>query len=570
MNRSRPGRTILTAAVLVLCAAPSVLAISGRRDERKLSAKASEDAKQREREKDKEKSKIDVLVRLKGSASALDGLVRNLGGRVERTHRRGWVSVRVPAKKLKDLAEHAAVDYVASDPQIGSTMEISRAMAGQPTSYVPESGYTGAGVTIAMLDTGVSVAHPEIDSLLASVDLVSGAADPTFAPARSIDPNGHGTHVAGIMVSNGSRSTDGRFAGVARGANLVSVRVLDESGRGYTSGMLAGLNWVLEHKDQYGIRVINLSLGHPVFEPAENDPLVQAVESLWDAGIVVVCSAGNAGKSGHGTVSSPCNSRKVITVGALNYRSSLDPGDDIVGRYSSKGPTRGDLVAKPDLIAPGNRIVSALSPDSFIARHYPGQRVPGDPDQPTVLEHFELTGTSMASPMVAATAALMLQKDPSLRPDTVKARLMRSARKVNFGDPFAAGAGVLDILGALRATGDVTRALSPRVFANGEEGTLAVENTGVLWGNASFSLQALWSSGVLWTDDTRWDEPVVTSYGLLSVDKSADTLLWPTATLWPEAALWPESTLWSESVIWDEDDFSEVPVESLGTLIEDP
>jgi serine protease AprX len=371
------------------------------------------------------------------------------------------------------------------------------------------------------------------------------------------------------MVSNGTRSSERRLAGIAPGANLVSVRVLDAMGRGYSSSMLAGLNWVLEHKARYDIRVINLSLGHPVYEPAANDPLVQAVEALWDAGIVVVCSAGNSGKSGHGTISSPCNSRKVITVGALNHRNTADGGDDIVGRFSSMGPSRVDLVAKPDLLAPGTKIVSALSPGSYLDVTYPLLKVAGDPAQPEVLEHFRLTGTSMASPLVAGTAALMLQQQPGLSPATVKARLMLSARKVSFGDPFAAGAGVLDVLGALRASGEVANALSPLVFADGTEGTLSVENTGRLWGNAAFSLQALWSSSVLWTDATQWDQPVVTSYGLLTAETGADALLWPTAALWPQAALWPESTLWSESVMWDEDASADI-VESLNTVIEDP
>src|SRR5262249_39413223 len=154
--------------------------------------------------------------------------------------------------------------------------------------------------------------------------------------------------------------------GVAPAAKLVSVRVLDGLGQGSTSAMLAGLDWVLQHKSQYGIRVVNLSLGHPVYEAPETDPLVQAVEGLWDAGIVVVCSAGNSGRDGHGTISSPCNSRKVITVGALNDRKTALTLDDTVATYSSQGPTRFNLVAKPDLVAPGNKIWSTRSTGSTL------------------------------------------------------------------------------------------------------------------------------------------------------------------------------------------------------------
>src|SRR5439155_1272513 len=206
-------------------------------------------------------------------------------------------------------------------------------------------------------------------------------------------------------------------------------RVLDGLGRGRSSDMLAALQWVLDHKNEYGIRVLNLALGHPVFEAPEVDPLVQAVDALWDAGVVVVCAAGNSGRDGHGTVTSPCNSRKVITVGASNDRQTLDLTDDTVATYSSRGPTRLSLVAKPDILAPGNRIISTRSAGSHLDLLYPTNRVAGDSSQPDVFEHFELSGTSMASPFVAGAAVLMLEQDPSLNPGAGKARLTPSARK---------------------------------------------------------------------------------------------------------------------------------------------
>jgi subtilisin family serine protease len=343
--------------------------------------------------------------------------------------------------------------------------------------------------------------------------------------------------------------------------------------------MLAGLQWVLEHKDAYGIRVLNLSLGHPVYEPPDVDPLVQAVEDLWDAGIVVVCSAGNAGKDGHGTISSPCNSRKVITVGALNDRKSNGRDDDTVATYSSRGPARFNLVAKPDLLAPGNKIWSTRSSGSTLDLQFPLNRIAGNPNQPWNKAYFELSGTSMAAPMVAGAAALLLEKDPSLNPATVKARLMLSARKAAVGDPFAAGAGALDIVAALNATGEVTEALSPLAFVESVDpensspetasGRMRFENTGVLWANPEFSLAMLWGSSVLWSAETGTDAAVLLSYAVLLPEVVGNSVLWPEAILWPNARLWPESTLWSEAVLWPDAEFT-LTIGALGTPVPDP
>jgi serine protease AprX len=440
---------------------------------------------------------------------------------------------------------------------------------------VPESAYKGAGVTIAVVDSGVSL-HPDIQTMMAAVDFVGnpplqGSLNPLTAPENSIDPNGHGTHVAGILVGTGSHSPDGRMAGLAPQASLVSVRVLDGTGRGLSSDVLAGLQWVLDNKAQYGIRVVNLSLGHPVYEPAAVDPLVQAVDALWDAGVVVVCSAGNNGRDGYVTISSPCNSRKVITVGAINDHRTADVSDDTTTTYSSHGPTAIDLIAKPDLVAPGNRIVSLRSPGSYQDLLFPDRRVAVDPAEPGVQEYFEMSGSSMASPVVAGAAALMLEQDPSLNPGTVKARLMMSARKPAVGDPLVTGAGSLDILAALRATGTVADAPSPAAIIDEQTGLIGFENTGVLWGNEAFSLMALWPGSVIWTDPTAYYQTVVWTAGELWPSGE----LWPTSELWPESEFWPESELWPDngaawSAIRNTSDGLPIEISPLSVGIQDP
>jgi serine protease AprX len=489
---------------------------------------------------------MNVIVRFRRSPGAAEKmLVQGLGGGVRKQMKGSsrWMSVSLPAHVVAKLAEHSIVDFVASDEPVAATVDIARQASNEPPVEVPESAFKGAGVTIAVVDSGVAL-HPDIQTLTAAVDFVGGpplqGGNPQTEPANSTDPNGHGTHVAGILVGSGSRSPEGRMAGVAPLANLVSVRVLDGTGRGLSSDVLAGLQWILDNKNQYGIRVVNLSLGHPVYEPVSVDPLVQAVDALWDAGIVVVCSAGNSGRNGYVTVSSPCNSRKVITVGAINDRRTPNVADDITTSYSSRGPTAIDLVAKPDLVASGNRVVSLRSPGSYQDLLFPDRRVAADPSAPLVQEYFEMSGTSMASPIVAGAAALMLEQDPALNPGTIKARLMLSARKPAVGDPLIMGAGSLDILAALRATGSVADALSPAVVIDEAGGLIGFENTGVLWGNDTFALMTLWPGSVLWTDPTAYYQPIVWTAGEL----------WPASALWPTSELWPESEFWPEGEMW--------------------
>ncbi|MFK7914892.1 MAG: S8 family serine peptidase, partial [Pseudomonadales bacterium] len=181
------------------------------------------------------------------------------------------------------------------------------------------------------------------------------------------DGYGHGTHVAGIVGSKGLASSTGA-RGVSKGAKVVSVRVLDSHGRGYMSDVIEGLDWVLQNAASQRIRVVNLSLGKPITTKAIYDPLVQAVERLWDAGIVVVASSGNYGEYGNFTVTSPGNSPKIITVGSVEDNDNSLPGDDFVSEYSSRGPTMMDHYLKPDLVAPGTLYRGTANGDSKLSR----------------------------------------------------------------------------------------------------------------------------------------------------------------------------------------------------------
>jgi serine protease AprX len=219
-------------------------------------------------------------------------------------------------------------------------------------------GVDGTGIGIAMIDSGINDSDDLKDAqghnrIVYKASLISGSSQD--------DHYGHGTHVSGILAGNGHKSSPNGSTylvrGIAPNANLISLKVLDDTGTGTDSTVIAGIQLAIQLKNQYNIRVINLSLGRPVTSSYVNDPLCHAVQQAWQAGIVVVVAAGNNGRdnsqgtNGYGTITAPGNSPYVITVGAMNTVGTLTSVDDKIASYSSKGPTVIDHVVKPDLTA---------------------------------------------------------------------------------------------------------------------------------------------------------------------------------------------------------------------------
>lgn len=466
-----------------------------------------------------------------------DERVADLGGKVTRSYEHlDMRAITIPAKSLEELAVDENVDWLSLDDDISSTSLASRLAANVPAAGSMNSGYSGSSVGIAVLDTGISK-HGDLDDSMLQYSFLNGAyPEPqivngeivAFNDSARDDKFGHGTHVAGVLSGSGADSED-EYKGPATGAKVLALQVLDKDGGGSMSDVMAALDWLLTYGSYFDIRVVNLSLGKGISESNTTDPLVIAVENLWDAGMVVVVAAGNEGFSGSMTVTSPGNSRKVITVGSLTDNATgNDFSDDYVSSFSSRGPTVGDYVLKPDLLAPGNRVVASIPANSKLALALPGRgkscKTIGCTD-----DYLEMSGTSMATPLVSAAAALMLDKNPSLTPATVKARLMRSARKLD-ADPSEAGAGLLDVEAALDDSGVVTgEALSPLMVFDDTSDAVLVEDTAALWGDAVWGSGYLYNNGFSWASGASFtDENGVTANGYMWTDGglSAKGYMW--------------------------------------------
>ena len=279
---------------------------------------------------------------------------------------------------------------------------------------VSDLGLTGKGVGVAILDTGVYPHQDFMDRELIFRDMLKKRTFP-------YDDNGHGTHIAGIIGGNGQASS-GRFRGVAPECRLICVKVLDHRGNGFSSDVLAGLGWVERHREKYGIRIINISVGSLTRKGmSEESALVRGVDAAWDAGFVVVVAAGNNGP-GRRTITTPGISRKVITVGCSDDDKEVDVAGNRMIDYSGRGPT-GACICKPDLVAPGSGIVScAARRNGYMVK----------------------SGTSMSTPLVSGALALLLEKHPGLSNRDVKLRLRE--RCVDLGLPRnQQGWGLLDV-----------------------------------------------------------------------------------------------------------------------------
>ncbi|MEP7359301.1 MAG: S8 family serine peptidase, partial [Anaerolineales bacterium] len=344
----------------------------------------------------------------------------------------------------------------------------------------------GAGVTVAVIDSGIyfdkqtkSVMGGAIANLFqGQVDFVgtgkcAGGGQQKngyckYDDTESRDPYGHGSHVAGLIWNNFRDHETGTSLGVAPGAKILSVRVLDGSGAGSYTDVIEGIQYVVANKAAFGgLRVINLSLSGFATTPYFADPLDRAVEQAWAAGLVVLAAAGNTGPLAE-TISVPGNDPYVITVGAVNSnRTSGYWADDVVPAWSGTGPTL-DGFAKPDVLAPGSNLVSFMynNPRDGVDGANTANLAKIHPDYSANSTMFRMSGTSMATGVMSGIVALMLQANPGLTPDQVKYRLMDTARPAVTGNGDAAYNTLRQGLGRVWAPDAVLSPVDPAGLAN--------------------------------------------------------------------------------------------------------
>ncbi|HZM96735.1 MAG TPA: S8 family serine peptidase, partial [Vicinamibacterales bacterium] len=478
--------------------------------------------------------------------------------------------VDVPAGALAALADDPSADHLSSNHAVGAQMAVTNQSIG--ADVVHEGGWaagigplTGKGIGIAVIDSGVANLPELRGRIVASVDF-------TDDHGPGVDLNGHGTHVAGIIAAAGRNPHD-ETSGVAPGANIISLRVLNARGRGVVGDVIEAIDYAIANKDRYNIRVINMSLGGPVAQGWRDDPLCQAVERAYRSGITVVAAAGNWGKDElgrtvYGGITTPGISPFAITVGALNSKGTPYRSDDEVASYSSRGPTLFDRLVKPDLVAPGNKILGLAAPGSTLVREHPELVVSQQGGN-----RLQLSGTSMATAVVSGTVGLVLNRQSGLSPLSIRGLLQFSAERSNDG-LLVSGTGRLNALAALSMP---RPQLAPAILGEVQSpskllfaaGPVFLDATGknILWGSGNNILwgsddNILWGSAenILWgsTDNILWGSENILWGSAENILWGSDNILWGSDNiLWGSAdnILWgSDNILWgSDNILWGSD-----------------
>lgn len=356
-----------------------------------------------------------VIIRLRPGVRAVsaeaDELMAQAAGAAEyRYELIPAVAVRATRTQIETMTTQATVERIWPDLPVHTMLNASVPLIRAPMIW--DDGTTGEGVTIAVVDTGIDLEHPDFEGRITeTTDFTGEGAD---------DNNGHGTHVASIAAGSGMAS-DGRYRGAAPGATIVAAKVLRGDGTGRQSDVMAGIEWAV----QQGAQVINLSLGGPPMPCDGTDALSELADAAVEAGAVMCVAAGNSGPA-QMTVGSPGCARKVITIGATVSDATTE-SDEVTG-FSSRGPTA-DGRRKPDLALPGVGIIAARAGGTSLGN------VVND-------RYTSLQGTSMATPHAAGVAALLLSKNVDLSSAEVKRRMVAGARSMGLeGNVQGAGRG---------------------------------------------------------------------------------------------------------------------------------
>lgn len=326
------------------------------------------------------------------------------------------VAAEIPSDSVEVIALHNMIKFIDDDTKVFKSMDIASEFIG--AKKINNYGYTGKNIGIAIVDTGVAP-HSDLvkprNRIVAFKDFVNQKNAP-------YDDDGHGTHVAGIAAGNGFSNS--KYNGIAPDANIIGVKVLDGTGSGSTSDILAGVQWVVDNKDKYNIKVLNLSLGTPADTIYKEDPLAKgATAAVTKYGITVITAAGNSGPNRR-TINSPGTSPFVITVGAIDDNRTPSYEDIFIADFSSRGPTISGEI-KPDIMAPGVDIISLSNTNSS--------------------GYTSHSGTSMATPIISGAAALLYEQNSSATPQYIKKIIKNTAIPIRGESRNAQGSGVASI-----------------------------------------------------------------------------------------------------------------------------
>ena len=385
-----------------------------------------------------------------GTRATCDALASSYGLVVQRYLTVDGCVFRLTAGQLAALQQDDTQDHISGNTRIKSSDAITAEAIGADQAWAGSDdvpALSGRGVSVAVIDSGIDTTHYALRGrVIATKDFTGG---------DGIDRFGHGTHVAGIIGGQQFATPDGKdYRGIAPGVQLVNLRVLDDTGSGSVADVVEAIDWAVANREKYKIRVINLSLGAPVFQSYRDDPMCEAVERAVRAGILVVAAAGNfghndAGQTVLGSIVSPGNSPYALTVGAVDAHGTPQRSDDTVASYSSRGPTAYDLLIKPDIAAPGSHIASAEAANAYLPKTYPERHVTGS--GPNAV--FQLSGTSMAAAVVSGAASLLFDERNNLHPADAAAALELTSTFMTSGGLLSAGAGELNVLAATELLG---------------------------------------------------------------------------------------------------------------------
>ena len=552
-----------------------------------------------------------VIVRVKpGQRGAVAQTLRQRGHQVYGDHSGiDAVSSEVSIDTLKALANNPAVESISTDAEV-DTLDSKKSSKGSSdptptTTTVVSSLLTtldlgnyalGSSIGVAVIDSGLQDDGNFTGRIIEFDDFTTPTPRFNVTP---YDDYGHGSHVAGLAGSSGAASS-GLYGGVAQNVRFVIVKALDRNGKGKTSTLIDAIEYIIANRNRLGIYVINLSLGHPIYEPAATDPLVQEVERATRAGLIVVVAAGNEGKNpdtgltGYGGITSPGNAPDAITVGSAKTFDTAGRSDDRVAPYSSRGPSWYDGFAKPDIVAPGQTLVSDAPANSTLALTYPSLNVVYNQRN-----YMRLSGTSMATGVVSGLVATMLdvsrfgatQRATALYGDryvssgqwtpppyptvnAIKAMLEYSATPLRDDsgaryDALTQGAGEVNGLGALtlayvtdtsRPVGSLWSTTAvPYTTTYGTDNVAWAQQ--IIWGTNVLSgidvmtvNQQAWAQNVMWgtgdNDNPLWAESDGDNIVWGSNIVSGSNIVWSSNIVWGDDIVWGTNIVWGSNIVW--------------------